>query len=244
MSRLLIEDRPLQVLPKLAVAIGLNEAMFIQQVYFLTSHPNSIVKDGKRWFFKSVEAMQEEMFPFWSTRTIKRIIAKCITEKYLYVEKINAHKNDQTNWYSVNYDTIDELKSLFITEEEAVNKEPSDCAKMAQSRVCQNGTIHSDKMAQCYKEKEIIEKDNLKENIIVGEPQQQALINLLNKQIRIKLQRLAIEGYIEFEHLNDLASQVLDFTFNRDQVKYGTDEKAINLAISLIKQRRWRGISR
>lgn len=34
MSKLLIDDYPIQVLPKLAKEIGLNEAIFLQQVHY------------------------------------------------------------------------------------------------------------------------------------------------------------------------------------------------------------------
>ena len=41
MSRLLINENPLQVLPTLAVKIGLNEAMILQQMhYWLNAYHN------------------------------------------------------------------------------------------------------------------------------------------------------------------------------------------------------------
>lgn len=44
MSKLLINERPIQVLPRLAKEIGLNEEIFLQQLhYWLTPH------DGTTW---------------------------------------------------------------------------------------------------------------------------------------------------------------------------------------------------
>lgn len=38
---LLIEEPPLQILPSLAAAIGLNEAIVLQQLYWLLQQPNN-----------------------------------------------------------------------------------------------------------------------------------------------------------------------------------------------------------
>lgn len=49
MSKLLIEEPPLQVLPSLAVTIGLNEAIIIQQIhYWLRDSRNGIEHEGRR----------------------------------------------------------------------------------------------------------------------------------------------------------------------------------------------------
>lgn len=239
MSKLLINESPLFVLPKLATAIGLNEAIFIQQINFLTSHPNTIVKDGRRWFFKSAAEMQKDMFPFWSHRTLQRIIAECIGEGYVIVKQINSHKGDQRNWYSINGDKIDELTSLWVTDEDPVQNEGGHYDKMTQSTLRQNDVMPTTDCRNVYMSKDN-DKDHLKEKIIPKSEQSQEFLNLLVKQIRAKLQQLAISGYIEFEQMNTLASQVLDFAYNRDESKYESAEKATNVAIKLIKTGRWK----
>lgn len=76
MSKLIIEEPPLQVLPSLALAIGLNEAIVLQQLHYLLRDP----RFGKRieehqWIFNTVEQWRCSYFPFWSTRTIKAVFA-------------------------------------------------------------------------------------------------------------------------------------------------------------------------
>ncbi len=47
-SSLLIEESPLQVLPSLAKAIGLNEAIFAQQLHYWLRGKSGKEHDGKR----------------------------------------------------------------------------------------------------------------------------------------------------------------------------------------------------
>lgn len=70
----LIEDYPLLVLPKLACAIGLEQAIVIQQLHWLFKRTeNGKVIGGERWIFNTSEQWREKYFPFWSIATIKRI---------------------------------------------------------------------------------------------------------------------------------------------------------------------------
>lgn len=71
---MLIPDYPLMVLPKLAIAVGLEEAIVIQQIYWLLNNPtNGREVDGKRWIFNTIEQWQKSYFPFWSIATMTRI---------------------------------------------------------------------------------------------------------------------------------------------------------------------------
>lgn len=72
-SALLINEPPLQVLPQLAVKIGLNEAILVQQLHYLLRNP----KFGRRiedhqWIFNTYDEWCSTYFPFWSPRTMQR----------------------------------------------------------------------------------------------------------------------------------------------------------------------------
>ena len=69
-SKLLIDDYPLQVLPKLAVAIGLNEAIFLQQVHYWLQKNTKHVRNGKIWCYNAYKDWKRDNFPFWSESTI------------------------------------------------------------------------------------------------------------------------------------------------------------------------------
>lgn len=73
-SPLLIDEPPLQVLPGLAIAIGINEAIVLQQLHYLLRHPQFGKQIAQhKWIFNTAEQWQSEYFPFWSVRTIKTI---------------------------------------------------------------------------------------------------------------------------------------------------------------------------
>ena len=52
MSKLLINESPLQVQPSLAMAIGLNEAIFLQQLHYWIG-TSRFVRDGKKWVYNT-----------------------------------------------------------------------------------------------------------------------------------------------------------------------------------------------
>lgn len=55
MSRLLINEPPLIVLPNLAILIGLNEAIVLQQVHYWATGKYTKKVDGERWYKSSMD---------------------------------------------------------------------------------------------------------------------------------------------------------------------------------------------
>lgn len=120
-DKLLIDDSPLQVLPKLAVAIGLNEAIMLQQIHFWLrafekTENQQHFKQGKWWVWNSYEQWREDNFPFWSVRTVKRIAKKLIELELVISNKFNPKSTDQTKWYTIDYDALDKLSQSTVTE--------------------------------------------------------------------------------------------------------------------------------
>lgn len=116
MSRLLIEDKPLIVLPSLAVELGLNEAIFLQQLhYWLQGSRNE--RDGYLWVYNTYEKWQEQ-FPFWSISTIRRMIGKLEAGGYIITEQFNSSHNNQTKWYRIDYSKFRETNGLAIQNEQ------------------------------------------------------------------------------------------------------------------------------
>lgn len=103
---LLINESPLLILPSLVKQVGLNEAVFLQQLHFRSLvSPN--VFEGEKWVYKTYEDWGKE-FEFWSRTTIRRMIGNLETKGYLIsTSKHNKIKADQTKWYRVDYSTID-----------------------------------------------------------------------------------------------------------------------------------------
>ncbi|ENZ3704579.1 TPA: hypothetical protein SMF67_000828 [Serratia marcescens] len=100
---MLFKFRPLVVNPELAVRIGLNEAIVLQQVnYWLEEKEQGVVHQGRRWVFNSYEAWAQQ-FPFWSVDTVKRAFTSLVKQGCLDAEKLNKAQRDQTNYYAINH---------------------------------------------------------------------------------------------------------------------------------------------
>jgi hypothetical protein len=153
MNKLLIHEEPLQVLPSLAAKIGLNEAIMLQQIhYWLRKSKN--IRDGKPWIYNTYTEW-EKQFPWWSNRTIKRIVdnlrAAGLIETTSKYNKLNI---DQTLWYTINYDKLDiqELadsasvpESDKMAQSDSATSAESDKMSLPKVPTCHNG---GDKMAQ------------------------------------------------------------------------------------------------
>lgn len=104
MSKLLISESPLLVLPSLATAIGLNEAIVLQQIhYWLTTKPKT--HDGKPWVYNSATEWQQQ-FPFFSVPTIRRALNNLRERGILEVANFNQDPQDRTLWYTIDYDKV------------------------------------------------------------------------------------------------------------------------------------------
>lgn len=95
LSRLLLDERPLIVLPNLAEKIGLNEAIILQQLHYKALADSAEVQDGRRWVRTTVDALGLE-FPFWSKSTIERALKALKDDGY-----IETKRSRDANLYTV-----------------------------------------------------------------------------------------------------------------------------------------------
>lgn len=109
MSKLLLDERPLQVQASLAKALkSLDEAVIIQQLHYWLQRSN-LVRENHRWVYNSM-ADWNKQFP-WLTR-------KTLTNKFNDLEKrgliITGNYNkaafDKTKWYRIDYDAFSHLE--------------------------------------------------------------------------------------------------------------------------------------
>lgn len=161
MSNLLINEPPLQVLPSLAKAIGLNEAIMLQQVHYWLHHAK-VKHDGRMWVYKTFEEWHKQDFPFWSVDTIKRAISSLRKLGLLLVKKLSSNSFNRVNHYTVDYE-----KLSLIELKQRSKPVVADKGNMHQSKVAEcsqhEGILHqSDKgnMHQCLREY----KENTKES--------------------------------------------------------------------------------
>lgn len=122
-SRLLLDEPPLVILPQLAVKIGLNEAIALQQVHYWTKGYEVVqskghYKKGRYWVYNSYRQWKTDNFPFWSEATIKRTFSELAKKKLILTENLNKDRRDKTKWYTIDYDEV------LILEQKCDEKNP------------------------------------------------------------------------------------------------------------------------
>ncbi len=127
---LLIKEPPLQVLPSLAVRIGLNEAIVVQQLhYFLQGTGNGKTIDGEKWIFNTYEEWRF-VFPFWSTRTIERIFEQLETMN-LVVSCQPEGRQSRRKYYRLNRGMVSLMEREAIPEPANLAGSEPEAAKLA-----------------------------------------------------------------------------------------------------------------
>ncbi len=110
MSKLLINEPPLQVLPSLAVAIGLNEGIALQQLHYLLDNPKvGVVRDGFKWVFFTHDEWREWSFPFWSISTIARVWLSLEGMNLVISAQLDAASRDMRKYYRIDYEALEHV---------------------------------------------------------------------------------------------------------------------------------------
>ena len=104
-SSLLIAESPLCIQPSLAVAIGLNEAIFLQQChYWLNPKFNKNIINGKHWVHKTLQQWVSE-FPFWGEKTIRRVISN-LEKLNIIISNVTTNGFKKTKFFTIDYDVL------------------------------------------------------------------------------------------------------------------------------------------
>ena len=108
-AKWLFDEHPILIDKKLAAVIGFNEAVVLQQLnYWL--HSNSAKEiDGRLWVYNSYDNWRKDNFPFWSTRTIRRIFDSCEKKGVILTGNFNKAGFDKTKWYSIDENKLNDL---------------------------------------------------------------------------------------------------------------------------------------
>ena len=142
-GKLLLDEYPLIVLPSLAGALGLGDAIFTQQIHFWLKIYE--LKDDLRhyhrgcwWVYNTIQDWHEQM-PFLSPRSLDRILQRGRDRGTLITANYNLWSYDHTLWYTLDYDRIDHL----------VERWQSKRAHKRAHRLRQNGVIEQATLAEC-----------------------------------------------------------------------------------------------
>src|SRR6266403_6306814 len=106
MSRLLINENPMMILPNLAEKIGLNEAVVLQQLHYLMNPEfNKNFINGRYWVYNTYEQWQKK-FKFWSVPTVKRIFLNLEENGLVLTDRFNEDSHVRTKWYTIDYESL------------------------------------------------------------------------------------------------------------------------------------------
>ena len=148
------KDNVLLVPLTLTHKIGLNEAITLQQVhYWLNPKLNKNIYDGCYWVHNTYDEWQQQ-FPFWQTRTIRRIF-KGLEEKNLIRSFVKKSLKNSKH-YTINYETLNKYAKtgqslanceILNTQNTCVVKKDTKIAKSV-TQVAKTGT-HVAKSVSC-----------------------------------------------------------------------------------------------
>jgi len=104
----LIDDYCIPVSSALACVLGLNEAIFVQQIhYWLKNKAVGKTVDGRQWVYNSMRQWGSDNFQFWSNSTIRRTADRLIDQGIVLVRNdLNKKGYDRTLSYSIDYETL------------------------------------------------------------------------------------------------------------------------------------------
>lgn len=123
-SALLINEEPLQVLPSLAAALGLEEALIIQQVHYWLRKSEHLA-DGHRWVWNTHEDWHKQ-FPFLGVDALQKLFTRLerpfvpgkrdhrVARGPLLIASsaYNKLKFDRTKWYRLDYAELNRFCAL------------------------------------------------------------------------------------------------------------------------------------
>lgn len=109
MASLLIDEYPLIVLPQFAAAIGLHEALFVQQLHYWIKDRERKKEpqvDGRTWVYNTLEDWLEQ-FPFMSKATLRRTIREVEATGLVISDHREGDRWNRRKSYTVDYELID-----------------------------------------------------------------------------------------------------------------------------------------
>jgi len=116
MSKLLINEPPLMVMPSLAVALGLNQALILQQIHYWLGVQRDEI-DGEKWVYNTIIQWREQ-FPFFSEDTIYRALKSLRDDGFVVAKNLSNNQFNKTLYYRIDYRKLDDIdyRNLRVSE--------------------------------------------------------------------------------------------------------------------------------
>ena len=130
-----------------AGTLGLNEAIIINQISYwneINKKSGNNFKDGYYWTYNTYEKWSKSDFPYWSADTIRKTIT-ALEEIGVIIstDKYNSYKIDNTKWYRVDYDKLQEIINIVEEKETQVTQEEYEsCDCVCESYIDGHSNVH------------------------------------------------------------------------------------------------------
>jgi len=113
-SSLLIKEKPIILLPELAIRIGPDLAIIVQQIqYWLEQKEKSQTQrtflEGRYWVYNTIKDWSETNFPWWREDQLRRYFEALIESGIVIAKKFEAKEWKQRKWYTLDYEVLDRL---------------------------------------------------------------------------------------------------------------------------------------
>lgn len=130
-ASLILQEQPLQVLPTLASLLGLEQAVVLQQLYWLLQNPKNgkTLGDGERYIFNTYEGWQV-IFPWLSERSLRRVFGE-LEERGIVMTCQPDGSFSRRKYYRVSVGAI--AKLTYEAAESHLTKTSDDAAKSGAS---------------------------------------------------------------------------------------------------------------
>lgn len=126
--------------PVLAKIIGLNEAVFLNQLHYWKLRSKN-ERDGFVWVYKTYLEWQHEL-PFWSNATIRRVISSLEKQDLLVsTSEYNKMGIDKTKWYRINYENLTNITTA--------QNEQSSCSNCSDELLKMSNPCIQDEQTSC-----------------------------------------------------------------------------------------------
>ncbi len=215
MSKLLINESPLQVQPSLAMAIGLNEAIFLQQLHYWLG-ASKFKRNDRVWVYNTYPEWLLQL-KYMSLATLKRTIKSLKEQKLILVERFDKAKSNQVNFYAIDYDILAIVEENITQALDSIDK-----LKMSQS-ISSNCTIP---LAQNEP------MDKLKMSQSLQENTQEITQENINKKTKQKSSKFSFEDACSVTLPNGVDRSLwIAYIEMRHGMKKAPTQKAVELAI-------------
>lgn len=109
-SFFIIEGHKLAIINELVPIVGgVNEAIILQQIYYLTHKYRKNYKKGYIWVYKTYPQWKETI-PWLSISSIRRALNNLRNDGFVITAQFSTHVYHNTLWYRVNEEQINEIK--------------------------------------------------------------------------------------------------------------------------------------